>query len=377
MDLDPSVARSALSLFNEAVDDTLIFLINMLLYYKAGAHDIPGNFPPGIFPAFTVLYMVYRLIFPLKARVPMWLAIWRVISAPLESPTFFQSYVGDIFTSMVKVFQDLAWTVFFMLSGDFLVPEDGPVTGRSSWSNTTWYSKLLIPLITLLPLWFRFNQCLRRYMDTRKRFPHLANAFKYALSQTVTLFGAFHPLYMNNREESDIFQMFWSFVFVASSLYSFAWDVYMDWGLGLPKHWFLGPRLMYPKRSVYYATIAADLVLRFAWVLTLLPPDSGAAFALPAYLTAVSMMLELSRRTVWGFLRLENEHRSNTSGYRRVGFVPLHFSTGHTHEYKQEKEHRGFSVLLEVGVVTILVVGAAVVSVVAAQHATQRSKGEL
>ena len=135
---------------------------------------------------------------------------------------------------------------------------------------------------------------------------------------------------------------------------------------------------MYPKRYVYYATIFGDLVLRFAWVLTLVPPDSGAAFALPAYLTAVSMMLELSRRTVWGFLRLENEHRSNTSGFRRVGFVPLHFSTGHTHEYKQSKEHRGFSVLFEVSVVTLLVIGAAAVSVVAAQHATERSKaGEL
>ena len=27
-------------------------------------------------------------------------------------------------------------------------------------------------------------------MDTGKRFPNLANAFKYAMSQTVTLFGA-------------------------------------------------------------------------------------------------------------------------------------------------------------------------------------------
>jgi hypothetical protein len=55
----------------------------------------------------------------------------------------------------------------------------------------------------------------------------------------------------------------------------------------------------------------------------------------------------------------------------------LHFSTGHTHGYKQEATHRGFSVLVEVVVVTTLVLGAAVVSVVAAQHATQRSAGEL
>jgi EXS family len=134
---------------------------------------------------------------------------------------------------------------------------------------------------------------------------------------------------------------------------------------------------MFPRKAMYYSIIALDFVLRFAWVLTLLPPKSGAKFALPAYLTLVSMMLELFRRTIWGFLRLENEHRSNTAGFRRVDFVPLHFSTGHTHGYKQEATHRGFSVLVEVVVVTTLVLGAAVVSVVAAQHATQRSAGEL
>lgn len=152
---------------------------------------------------------------------------------------------------------------------------------------------------------------------------------------------------------------------------------FKDWGLGQPKYNFLGPRLMYPKHSMYYGIISLDLVLRFAWVLTLVPPKSGAKFALPAYLTLVSMLLEIFRRTIWGFLRLENEHRSNTAGFRRVDFVPLHFSTGHKHGYKQEEEHRGFSVLLEVAVITSLVLGAAVVSVVAAQHATLRSHDDL
>jgi hypothetical protein len=134
---------------------------------------------------------------------------------------------------------------------------------------------------------------------------------------------------------------------------------------------------MYPNHAMYYGVMCIDFVLRFAWVLTLVPPKSGAKFALPAYLTLVSMMLELFRRTIWGFIRLENEHRSNTAGNRRVDFVPLHFSTGHKHGYKQEEEHRGFSVLLEVAAVTTLVLAAAVVSVVAAQHANQRSMGEL
>ena len=149
------------------------------------------------------------------------------------------------------------WSICFVASGDFLLPESDARKYDNSWSQQFWYKNVAIPLICLLPLWFRFNQCLRRYLDTGKRMPNLANATKYAMSQSVTLFGAFHPLYLmyisdgevvmslvgdddnhNGQRQSSsffvrhamLFQMFWMGLFVASSLYSFCWDVYMDWG---------------------------------------------------------------------------------------------------------------------------------------------------
>ena len=374
-DLNPRIVDSPLSIFNAAVDNTLVFLVTMLLYYKAGAHDIPGNLPAGVFALLLVIYTLLQLIFPLRTRMSMWGNIWKVITAPVSSPSFFHGYIGDIFTSMVKVFQDMVWTAFFVFSGDWLVNEDLPAAARHTWAKTTYYRNILIPILTLFPLLIRFNQCLRRYADTGKRWPHLGNAFKYTCSMTVTLFGAFHPLYLDKTRHRDTnwFQGFWMTAFIGSSLYSFWWDINMDWGLGRLEYRLLGPRLMYPKRSMYYAIMGMDLVLRFAWVLTLIPPDTGASFALPHYLTAVSMILELYRRTVWGFLRLENEHRSNTAGFRRVGFVPLHFTTGHMHQYKQEKEQRGFKVLIEIVVITVFVLGACTVSVVAAQRATEKT----
>ena len=45
------------------------------------------------------------------------------------------------------------------------------------------------PLVALLPAWWRFAQCLRRYHDTKKAFPHLVNAGKYATGMFVTLFS--------------------------------------------------------------------------------------------------------------------------------------------------------------------------------------------
>ena len=99
---------------------------------------------------------------------------------------------------MVKVFQDILWTICFVASGDFLLSEVEHEEGRNVhlWTEKFWYKNIAIPLICLLPLWIRFNQCLRRYFDTGQRVPNLPNAFKYAMSQSVTLFGAFHPLYL-------------------------------------------------------------------------------------------------------------------------------------------------------------------------------------
>mmetsp|Transcript_25614 Transcript_25614/g.55321 ORF Transcript_25614/g.55321 Transcript_25614/m.55321 type:complete len:128 (+) Transcript_25614:3-386(+) len=112
--------------------------------------------------------------------------------------------------------------------------------------------------------------------------------------------------------------------------------------------------------------MCADLVMRFMWVLTLVPPQSGAKFELPAYLSAISMTVELFRRTIWSFFRLEHEHRQNTEGFRRVNVVPLHFDHNHKHKYHQTKRV-GWKVLIEIVVVTSIVVALSAVSVIVAQ----------
>lgn len=102
----------------------------------------------------------------------------------------------------------------------------------------------------------------------------------------------------------------------------------------------------------------------------------GAKFELPAYLTAVTMTVELFRRTIWSFFRLEHEQRQNTLGFRRVHVVPLHFSTGHKHKYN-ERHWVGWKVLVEIMVVTLIVVAVSAFSVISAQRATTHYQLEL
>jgi hypothetical protein len=142
-DLDPRNVSTPIGIYAQAVDNTLIYMLLMLLYYKvrssrrivvqlnfilfhfillhsffpclfllkkSGAHNMPNFIPPGGYPLILVLLTTLKLIFPLRQRRPMWKIIFKVVTAPFHSVTFFQTYIGDIFTSLVKVFQDIAWT---------------------------------------------------------------------------------------------------------------------------------------------------------------------------------------------------------------------------------------------------------------------------
>jgi hypothetical protein len=62
-------------------------------------------------------------------------------------------------------------------------------------------------------------------------------------------------------------------LYIFSTFYSYTWDIVMDWGLlrgTRSGHKLLRDRLKYPK-SFYYFSAITNLILRFAWLLTLIP----------------------------------------------------------------------------------------------------------
>lgn len=54
------------------------------------------------------------------------------------------------------------------------------------------YSYGVRAVIQCLPAWFRFVQCLRRYRDSKRAFPHLVNAGKYSTTFFVVTFAALY-----------------------------------------------------------------------------------------------------------------------------------------------------------------------------------------
>lgn len=61
------------------------------------------------------------------------------------------------------------------------------------------YSYGLRAIIQCLPAWFRFIQCLRRYRDTKRAFPHLVNAGKYSTTFFVVTFAALYATHRGRK----------------------------------------------------------------------------------------------------------------------------------------------------------------------------------
>jgi len=256
-----------------------------------------------------------------------------------------------VLTSLVKVFIDFAYAFCWVGAGLWL-PSSSPTDDNACGKEGYIFNKVVAPLLSVLPLWFRLLQNLRRYRETQQRHPFLSNAGKYALAQVVALFGMF---------QADSTFM-WVFFYTCASLYAFWWDVRMDWALGQLQHQGLRDRLMFHNRYFYYSVIVIDFILRFAWSLTLMPQGgfiSNKSLFMEYFYPFVAAV-ELTRRCMWSWLRLEKQHVDNTERFRRVDFVPLHFDQ-HKEQKKTKRHHcRGgwlelFLFLLTVVVVSVLV----------------------
>ncbi|KAG0089240.1 hypothetical protein BGZ93_000422 [Podila epicladia] len=181
----------------------------------------------------------------------------------------------------------------------------------------------ITPFVTGLPAWFRFLQCLRRYRDTLEWFPHLLNAGKYT-SSLVNLF-----IYFSYRHYGgQTLKVAYILMATITGVYTFMWDVYMDWGLfrfgkhggGAYGHPFLRQELVYSRTWVYYLAIVLDLLGRFSWIVRFMPLNIN------VYILSFGLaFIEVLRRWQWNFFRLENEHLNNCGQFRAIKDIPLPF----------------------------------------------------
>lgn len=100
-----------------------------------------------------------------------------IVIAPFGKVEFRHFFMADILTSLVKPLVDIRYCFcYFILTSCWLRDADN---GCFSSENRSLQITDLI--ITMLPYWFRFAQCLNKFHYTRLT-PHLINAGKYFFS---------------------------------------------------------------------------------------------------------------------------------------------------------------------------------------------------
>jgi hypothetical protein len=100
--------------------------------------------------------------------------------------------------------------------------------------------------------------------------------------------------------------------------------IFMDWNLIERRNarWQLRQRRAYKSSAFYWATCCVNVVLRFCWTLTFLPPryldatgtlrqSLGNDLYVNFILTPLIASAEIVRRTLWGWIRLEWEAVKN------------------------------------------------------------------
>lgn len=177
-------------------------------------------------------------------------------------------------------------------------------------------SRLVAPTLASLPYALRAWQCYLTYEKKNDQM-QLINLGKY-LSAFPVIWTSALKFELNPEEgvalsdHDEYLEMLWQYAVVINTLYSFAWDVFMDWGLGFPRdrrgrpQWlFLRPQLDYNNPLLYYVLIVMDLLGRSTWSLKM--SSHLQEYAPGAAMVLMFEVFEIIRRWVWIYFRVEWE----------------------------------------------------------------------
>ena len=217
--------------------------------------------------------------------------MWFFLPLSLFQVRFSHVLLGDALTSLSNVLVD---SISIMCAMTYAV------TGTASCESRTAGA-----LLQTLPFLLRAWQCYITYRLGDKR-EQIINLAKYlSVLPVIVLSWMKHSSAFvgDGLEERDAVLVDWWVVAVAvSTAFSLSWDVFMDWGLGAPV---LRTPLLLGPPALYYAVGFVNMALRLSWSLRL-----SAHLHMHASASATTILLELLeivRRFLWNFLRVEWE----------------------------------------------------------------------
>uniref|UniRef100_UPI00398ED42E xenotropic and polytropic retrovirus receptor 1 homolog n=1 Tax=Pristiophorus japonicus TaxID=55135 RepID=UPI00398ED42E len=333
-ELDPRDHLSHQQLFELAGFLGVLWCVSLLACLFSSYIHTPMPVNPLLLYGFMLLLLLNPTkTFYYKSRVWLLKLLCRVLTAPFHKVGFADFWMADQLNSMGPVFLDLWSLICFYAFEVNWENNEGLLSPPADKFVSNDYSYGVTCFIQFIPPWFRFAQCLRRYRDSRDAFPHLANAGKYSTVFIMVTFAALYSTEKGNHclhSEKDPFFYLWAVTACVSTIFTIGWDLKMDWGLldkKTKENKFLREETVYHYKVYYYCAILQDVILRIAWALNLLFTQNKKSDVAEIISTTLAP-LEVFRRFVWNFFRLENEHLNNCGQFRAVRDISIAPVTG-------------------------------------------------
>lgn len=272
----------------------------------------------------TILFCPCNIIYR-SSRCFFIKCLFRCIFAPFYEVTLPDFFLADQLTSQISAIRSIEFYACYYSQRGF--PQ-----GQSKCHDYGVYNAFYF-VIAVVPYWIRFLQCIRRLVQERDLM-HGYNALKYLMAVVAVVIRTAYELKKGKT---------WLVMALISSamavLYNTYWDIVVDWGLlrRSSKNFYLRNKIVVSHKSVYYIAMVINVLLRAAW-LQLVLEFSIKGLRKTAFSTTISC-LEIVRRGIWNFFRLENEHLNNVGKFRAFKSVPLPFSY-HDHNDDDEDEEK-------------------------------------
>ncbi|KAF3592359.1 hypothetical protein DY000_02025089 [Brassica cretica] len=250
---------------------------------------------------FNILYRSSRFFFLT--------CLFHFLAAPLYKVTLPDFFLGDQLTSQVQALRSIQFYICHYVWGDFKQRQN--TCGRSEVYNIFIYVVAVIPYLS-------------RLLQERS-LEQGYNGVKYFLTILAVCLRTAYG-FDKNKNHKFILKVLAGSASVLAAVFCTYWDFVYDWGLlnRTSKNRWLRDKLLVPHKRVYFIAMILNVVLRFAWLQTVL--DFEIKFLHTQTVLVVVACLEIIRRGIWNFFRLENEHLNNVGKYRAFKSVPLPFS---------------------------------------------------
>ncbi|CAD6336762.1 unnamed protein product [Miscanthus lutarioriparius] len=275
---------------------------------SSAVQAIPGSL---LLVFLLILVCPFNIIYQ-SSRYQFLRVIRNIILTPFYKVVMVDFFMADQLCSQVPVLRSLEYLACYYITGSYMTQDYGYCTRVKHFRDLAY-------AVSFLPYYWRAMQCARRWFDEGD-INHIVNLGKYV---SAMLAAGTKVAYENNNSTGWL-----SLVIIVPSIatiYQLYWDFVKDWGLLQfnSKNTWLRNDLILKQKYIYFVSMGLNLVLRLAWLQTVIHPNIG---SLDSRVTLFFLAaLEVIRRGQWNFYRLENEHLNNAGKFRAVKVVPLPF----------------------------------------------------